>query len=497
MPQTASSRAPGTGADRRLRGGSAFFGSVLGSAFFGSAAGWVAAGLASAVTPVMASAVAPGGSAAPRRARFADRFTARLAASMVALCCGLAGGLASGGALAQTPGGQIYIAGPGGQNSAEAVRMSAMLNTQGHGPGTTPGPTSGSAAAAAPVAQMPGTARDDDAQSGMITIPGPGERTAAASQAGAPNIVTIPAPGTPATPAVARSGGNGAPALPRVNVGTAASQVATVVTGSPAANNASNTSTANPAIDNAAINAANARANAIQRYAATAANAATHPNDAQSAAPVQVPPGEQDGESIRAAVLTFLQQQSAGLPGRITVTVSPVFPRGLAACAQLQPFVPPGARTWGRTTVGVRCVGAKPWTLYVAARVAVDITYYTAARQIEPGQTVSAADLVPREGDLASLPRTVITDPSQATGALALLRISAGLPLRTDMLRSASSVVVGQTVKVVAEGAGFTISAEGSALNTAAPGQQVRVRTEGGQIITGVVKDAGTVQIPI
>ena len=147
--------------------------------------------------------------------------------------------------------------------------------------------------------------------------------------------------------------------------------------------------------------------------------------------------------------------------------------------------------------MGVRCVGAKPWTLYVAARVAVDITYYTAARQIEPGQTLSVSDLVPREGDLATLPRTVVTDPSQASGALALMRITAGLPLRTDMLRSASSVVIGQTVKVVAEGTNFTISAEGSALNTAAPGQQVRVRTEGGQIITGVVKDSGTVQVQI
>jgi flagellar basal body P-ring formation protein FlgA len=454
MPQSAPSRAPQTGAGRRSRG--------VRSVSFGP------------------SADLSGGDAAASRPGGLDRFSrfgclnlvARLAAPVLALC----GGLACAGALAQTPGNPIYIAGPGAQNGADAPQMSTMLNAPGR---------------AAPLASAPEPARDDAAQSGMITIPGPGERTAAASQASAPNIVTIPAPAAPATTTVAR---NSAPALPRVNVGTAATRVAPVVVGASAA------AVPNNGIDNAAINAANARANVIQRYAATTLaqrGAAASAGASVNAPAVEVPPGQEDGEAIHAAALTFLQQQSAGLPGRVTVTVSPVFPRGLAACTQLEPFMPPGARTWGRTTVGVRCVGAKPWTLYVAARVAVDITYYTAARQIEPGQMLSVSDLVPREGDLATLPRTVITDPSQANGALALLRITAGLPLRTDMLRSASSVVIGQTVKVVAEGANFTISAVGSALNTAAPGQQVRVRTEGGQIITGVVKDAGTVQVQI
>ncbi|RQH06035.1 flagellar basal body P-ring formation chaperone FlgA [Paraburkholderia dinghuensis] len=445
MPQTASSRTPDNGAGRRSRG--------------------VLSRLAAA--PVSGNAVASRGT----------RFAVWLGGPLLALCCGLAGS----GALAQTPGGQIYIAGPSGQNGAEAAQMSSMLDARGHSAATAP-----AVAGATPLAPTP--APSDDAQSGMITIPGPGERTAGSSQASAPNIVTIPAPGTPATPAALAR--NGAPALPRVSVGTGANRVVPVVAGSsPAA-------TPNTAADNAALSAANARANVIQRYAAAAA-ANAKANTAQNSAGAQVPQGQQDGESVHAAALAFLQQQSAGLPGHVTVTVSPAFPRGLAACTQLETFMPPGAQTWGRTTVGVRCVGAKPWTLYVAARVAVDITYYTAARQIEPGQMLSAADLVPRQGDLATLPRTVITDTSQAAGALALLRISAGLPLRTDMLRSASSVVSGQTVKVIAEGTNFTISAEGSALNTAAPGQQVRVRTEGGQIITGVVKDAGTVQVQI
>ncbi|WP_420210298.1 flagellar basal body P-ring formation chaperone FlgA [Burkholderia aenigmatica] len=239
---------------------------------------------------------------------------------------------------------------------------------------------------------------------------------------------------------------------------------------------------------------------AARMAAARAASAAPAPRatpvSANPAQPV-TPPGQQDPESIRRAALAFLQQQIAGLPGKTTVTVTTAFPRGLAACTTLEPFLPTGARLWGRTTVGVRCAGERPWTVYLQAKVAVQATYYVAARQIAPGEPLSAADLVARDGDLTVLPLAVITDPAQAIGATALARISAGLPLRQDLLKSAASVSAGQTVRVVAAGPGFTISAEGSALANAAPGQSVRVRMAAGQIVTAIVKDAGTVEIPL
>jgi flagella basal body P-ring formation protein FlgA len=215
----------------------------------------------------------------------------------------------------------------------------------------------------------------------------------------------------------------------------------------------------------------------------------------QAAAPVAT--GPQDPEAIRQAALAFLRQQTAGLPGKATVTVSPAFPRGLAACTTLEPFLPPGSRLWGRTTVGMRCAGAKPWTLYLQSRITVQGTYYVAARALAPGDVLTAADLTPRDGDLTMLPLAIVTDPSQAVGGTALMRVAIGLPLRQDMLRSASAVSIGQTVRVVVAGNGFTISSEGSVLNNAGPGQQVRVRMAAGQIVMGVVKDAGTVEIPL
>ncbi|WP_244129564.1 flagellar basal body P-ring formation chaperone FlgA [Burkholderia gladioli] len=227
------------------------------------------------------------------------------------------------------------------------------------------------------------------------------------------------------------------------------------------------------------------------------AAAATGAATAQAQAAPPVPEGQQDPEAIRQAALAFLRQQTAGLPGKAIVTVAPAFPRGLAACTGLEPFLPTGARLWGRTTVGVRCAGAKPWTLYLQSKISVQGTYYVAARALSPGEVLTAADLVAHDGDLTQLPLAIITDPGQAVGGTSLVRVAAGLPLRQDMLRSAASVTIGQTVRVVAAGKGFTISSEGSVMNNAGPGQQVRVRLAAGQIVTAVVKDSGTVEIPL
>ncbi|MFH5253057.1 flagellar basal body P-ring formation chaperone FlgA [Burkholderia semiarida] len=317
----------------------------------------------------------------------------------------------------------------------------------------------------------------------------------AAQPAGQMVVTSVPPPAAapalapvPVYAAARANAGHGTP--PRAADPAA---IATVVAGT--AEPASNAARLAPQ-PAASARLAAARAASVAAASRTAA-ASANPAPAAATSPPATPPGQQDPETIRRAALAFLQQQIAGLPGKTTATVTTAFPRGLAACTTLEPFLPTGARVWGRTTVGVRCAGERPWTVYLQAKVAVQATYYVAARQIAPGEPLSAADLVARNGDLTVLPLAVITDPAQAIGATALARISAGLPLRQDMLKSAASVSAGQTVRVVAAGPGFTISAEGSALANAAPGQSVRVRMAAGQIVTAVVKDAGTVEIPL
>jgi len=52
-------------------------------------------------------------------------------------------------------------------------------------------------------------------------------------------------------------------------------------------------------------------------------------------------------------------------------------------------------------------------------------------------------------------------------------------------------------VRITARGAGFVISSEGQALDDAAPGAMVQVRTTSGQIVSGVVRSAGMVEVQL
>ena len=413
---------------------------------------------------------------ASREARRKSARAARTLSAMALVSACAAASIAH----AQENNGPIVIAGPGEKNPADLQALAERINT----PAPAAAPRASVPApmvAPATLAANPRNEADRFAQAshadGAIVIPGAGETSAQQGVAAAPANMNA-----------------GAPGMMRVSLQPASRQVMPVVVAPaqavtrPAAG--VQPIAVNPAAGNAAAAQLRGTAAVPPAAAQTQAQAA-----AQPAAPV--PAGQQDGESIRRAALAYLQQQSAGLPGKVDISVATVFPRGLAACTTLEPFLPTGARVWGRTTVGVRCSGERPWTLYLQAKVSIHATYFLASRSIAPGELLSAADLIARDGDLTLLPQAVITDPAQAVGSVSLMRVSAGLPLRRDMLKSADSVTIGQSVKVVAQGANFAISAEGSAMNNASPGQPVRVKTANGQIIQGIVKDGGTVVIQL
>lgn len=194
----------------------------------------------------------------------------------------------------------------------------------------------------------------------------------------------------------------------------------------------------------------------------------------------------------RAAIENFLLAQAAGAPGTVSVRVgNPV--SALPACTALQPFLPQGVPAWGRVSVGVRCADERPWTRFIGAQVVVEGRYLVAARAIGAGRTLGDGDVAERRGDLARLPRTVLTDPALAAGMVAANPIAPGAPLRSDLLRAPLVIRQGQAVRVVADGAGFSLGTDGRALTDAAAGAPVQVKTAGGRLLTGTARPDGSV----
>jgi flagella basal body P-ring formation protein FlgA len=204
----------------------------------------------------------------------------------------------------------------------------------------------------------------------------------------------------------------------------------------------------------------------------------------------------QEPAALRETVEQFLHTQANGLPGQVSIAVGAVDSRlNLPACAAPEAFLPPGSRAWGKTTVGVRCTAPSAWTVYVSATVRVQGHYVATAAPLTQGQSIGPNDLTKVKGDLTTLPAGIITDPAQAVGRSMAISLPLGTPLRQDAMRSQQVVQQGQVVRLVSNGPGFQVSSEGRALNNANDGQITQARTQNGQVVSGVAKAGGIVEV--
>lgn len=213
-------------------------------------------------------------------------------------------------------------------------------------------------------------------------------------------------------------------------------------------------------------------------------------------APANAPAQRQDTEKLRQTVEGFLRKQTAHLPGEVTITAGAVDTRmNLPACPAPEAFLPPGGRLWGKTTVGIRCNAPSPWTVYLSATVRVVGDYVATAVPLAQGQTIGEHDLARVRGDLTSMPASIVTDPAQAIGRTTAMSLPAGAPLRQDILRSQKVVQSGQIVKLVSIGPGFRVTADGKALGHGTEGQIVQASTANGQIVSGIARANGIVEV--
>lgn len=173
---------------------------------------------------------------------------------------------------------------------------------------------------------------------------------------------------------------------------------------------------------------------------------------------------------------------------RVEVEVGRLDPRlRLAPCQQVEPYLPPGVRPWGKSRVGLRCVqGATRWNVYLPVTVRVYATALVAAQPLAAGTVLGVADLQTAEVDLAAERAPAIARAELAVGRTLARPLAAGAALRSTDLRVRQWFAAGDTVRIVAAGNGYAVSAEGVAMSHGNEGQTVRVRTDGGRVITGL-----------
>ena len=204
----------------------------------------------------------------------------------------------------------------------------------------------------------------------------------------------------------------------------------------------------------------------------------------------------QDPVPVKKAIENWLKTQTQGLPGQVSFEIGNLDPGNqLVPCTTFDISRPSGTQPWGRTNVQVRCINEASWRVYVPVHIRVKLEYMISARPVAQGQVVVAGDLGSQLGDLSELPTNILTDPGFAVGKAATTSIPAGRPLRADMFKAVTAVHQGQTVKVISRGPGFAVTNEGRALNNAVEGQMTQVKLGNGQVVSGIAKSGGTVEI--
>jgi flagella basal body P-ring formation protein FlgA len=168
----------------------------------------------------------------------------------------------------------------------------------------------------------------------------------------------------------------------------------------------------------------------------------------------------------------------------------------LAPCARTQAHLAAGSAPWGRTRVGLRCVqGETAWNVYVPVTVQVHAPAWVARAALPAGITLGPEHLEQATVDWAAAPSTPLAGLAELTGRRLAQPLRAGQPVREAQLQLRRWFRVGQTVEVVAVGAGFSVSSSARALSDGIAGRPARVRTEAGRVLTGRPTAEGRLEI--
>lgn len=191
-----------------------------------------------------------------------------------------------------------------------------------------------------------------------------------------------------------------------------------------------------------------------------------------------------------AAALALARHAAATLapPGaRVHVSAGVLDPRlQLAPCRRVEPYLSAGATAWGRTRVGLRCTqGGPAWNISLPVQVQVWAVAPVLKVALPAGARVEAAQLELAEVDWAAAATPPLQTEPALDGRVLARPVAAGQPLRAGDLRPRQWFALGETVRIVAAGPGFTITTDGQALTPGLEGQAARVRTDSGRVLTG------------
>ena len=206
----------------------------------------------------------------------------------------------------------------------------------------------------------------------------------------------------------------------------------------------------------------------------------------------------QDPESIRETARQFAAGMAAAEGGAARIEVGALDRRlRLPQCDKpLTAYLGTGSRNATRQSIGVRCEGTVPWSLFVPLSIERPGQVVVTARPIPRGQVITEDDVRLAERDLGTLHRGYLTDPAQAVGQRAERDLPADEALVPGNVGKPNVIKRGAEVTIMAADELLDVRVSGVALASGGLGERIRVRNASSKReLDAVVVGEGLVQV--
>ena len=204
-------------------------------------------------------------------------------------------------------------------------------------------------------------------------------------------------------------------------------------------------------------------------------------------------------DDLRQTIEKFVQASTADLATPPQVKIGHIDDRlKLSACElPAEAFLPDGSRLQGRTTIGVRCNGKQPWSIFVPATIVTIQKVAVTSTPLMRGQLISESDINFEERDISSIPsRHYFSDKAPIIGKVLKRPLQAGNIIQGSYLEMPTLVHRGQTVSILAETNGLVVKMNGKSLMDGAEGDLIKVENPNSKkIIHGTVTSSGEVKV--
>lgn len=208
----------------------------------------------------------------------------------------------------------------------------------------------------------------------------------------------------------------------------------------------------------------------------------------------------QSAESLRQLAAVFLKQQAEQQHQQadIDITIGRLDSRlQLNPCKDTaEAFLPAGAKAQGKLTVGIRCTGPKPWTVYLPARIRIYAEVIAATHTLTRGTNISPTDIAPIRAELSALRYGYFISSDKVIGKVVKRTIKAGEAFSPHRIKEPLLVRRGEEITIEAVSGALKVRVKGKALQDAVKGELIPVRNNRSKrIIQAVAVDSGTVSV--